>query len=83
MINQSNKETINVTKEREADVAIKTNDSNYEKKNLDDVPIIKFGPSNNLMKFKEALSKKVLEEYGVLGKLIKKGKIKEIEETDG
>jgi hypothetical protein len=83
MINQSNKETINVPKEREADVAIKTNDSNYEKKNLDDVPIIKFGPSNNLMKFKEALSKKVLEEYGVLGKLIKKGKIKEIEETDG
>jgi hypothetical protein len=35
------------------------------------------------MRFKkEALSKKVLEEYGVLGKLIKQGKIEEPEEPD-
>ncbi len=33
--------------------------------------------SNNFMKFKEALSKKALEEYGKLGKLIKKREIEE------
>jgi hypothetical protein len=34
------------------------------------------------MRFKEALSKKVLEEYGALGKLIKQGRIEEPEEPD-
>ena len=49
----------------------------HEKRNPDAIPILKFGPSNNFMKFKEALSKKALEEYGALGKLIKKGEIEE------
>jgi hypothetical protein len=34
------------------------------------------------MRFREALSKKALEEYGSLGKLILKGKIKEPEEPN-
>jgi hypothetical protein len=34
------------------------------------------------MRFNEALSKKVLEEYGALGKLIKQGKIEEPDEPD-
>jgi hypothetical protein len=34
------------------------------------------------MCFKEALSKKLLEEYGALGKLIKQGRIEELEEPD-
>ncbi len=51
-------------------------------KNPNAIPIHKFGPSNNFMKFKEALSKKALEEYGALGKLIKKGKIEEPIEPD-
>ncbi len=48
-----------------------------KKKDLDAVPILKFGPGNNFMRFKEALPTKALEEYGVLGKLIKKGTIDE------
>jgi hypothetical protein len=34
-------------------------------------------PNNNLMRFQEALSKKALEEYGTLGKLIMKSTIEE------
>jgi hypothetical protein len=54
----------------------------YKKKDPDDVPILKYGPGNNFMRFKEALSKKVLEEYGDLGKLIKQGEIGELKEPD-
>lgn len=53
---------------------------NFEKKNPDAIPILKFGPSNNFMKFKEAISKKALEEFGAMGKLIKKGEIIEPKE---
>jgi hypothetical protein len=37
------------------------------------IPILKYGPSNNFMRFKEALSKKALLEYGNLGTLINQG----------
>jgi hypothetical protein len=53
-----------------------------KKKDPDAVPILKYGPGNNFMRFKEALSKKVLEEYGALGKLIKQRKIEEPDEPD-
>jgi hypothetical protein len=42
-----------------------------KKQDPDAAPILKFGPGNNLQ-FKEALLTKALEEYGALGKLIKK-----------
>ena len=44
-------------------------------KDPDAIPILKYGPSNNFMRFKEALSKKALLEFGNLGKLINQGKI--------
>jgi len=54
----------------------------FKKPDLDAVPILKFGPGNNFMRFKEALSKKVLEKYGRLGKLINMGKFDDLEEPD-
>ncbi len=39
----------------------------------DTITILKYGPSNNFMRFKEALSKKALLEFGHLGKLINQG----------
>jgi hypothetical protein len=53
-----------------------------KKRDPDAVPILKYGPGNNFMRFKEALSKKTLEDYGTLGKLIKQGKIEPLEEPD-
>jgi len=44
--------------------------------------MLKFGPGNNFMRFKEALSKKALEKYGRLGKLINMGKFDNLEEPD-
>jgi len=44
--------------------------------------MLKFGPANNFMRFKEALSKKALEKYGRLGKLINMGKFEDLEEPD-
>jgi hypothetical protein len=44
-----------------------------KKKDPDAIPILKYGPSNNFMQFKEALSKKALLEFGKLGKLINQG----------
>ncbi len=52
-----------------------------KKKDPDAVPILRYGPGNNFMRFKEALSKKVLEEYGALGKLIQQGSIEEPDRT--
>jgi hypothetical protein len=40
------------------------------KKNPLDVPLLRFGGNNNFHKFREALSKSALKEYGHLGKLI-------------
>jgi hypothetical protein len=53
-----------------------------KEKDPDVVPILKYGPNNNFMRFQEALSKKALEEYGTLGKLILKGKIEDLVEPD-
>ncbi len=44
-----------------------------KKKDPNNIPILKYGPSNNLMRFKEALSKKALLEFGNLGKLVNQG----------
>ncbi len=44
-----------------------------KKKDLEEIPILKYGPNNNFPKFKEALSKAALKNYGNLGKLIKQG----------
>jgi hypothetical protein len=44
-----------------------------KKKDPDAIPILKYGPANNFMRFKEALPKKALLEFGNLGKLINQG----------
>jgi hypothetical protein len=44
-----------------------------KKKDPDAIPILKYGPSNNVMRFKEALSKKALLDFSNLGKLINQG----------
>ena len=56
----------------------------YKKKEKDpeEIPILKYGPANNFTKFKEAISKTALKDYGQLGKLIKLGKYYEPEEPD-
>jgi hypothetical protein len=64
--------------ERDEDVVTRTKDS----RNPDAILILKFGTTNNVIKFKEASSKKALEKYGALGRLIKKGEIEEQEEPD-
>jgi hypothetical protein len=53
-----------------------------KKKDPNGVPILRYGPNNNFMRFQEALSKKALEDYGMLGKLILKGKIENPVEPD-
>ena len=58
------------------------NGAPFKKPDPDAVPILKFGPGNIFMRFKEALSKKALEKYGRLGKLINMGKFDDIEEPD-
>ncbi len=47
--------------------------SRSEKEGSRKIPILKYGPNNNFPKFKEALSKAALKNYGNLGKLIKQG----------
>ena len=44
-----------------------------KKKDPEAIPVLKYGPSNNFMSFKEALANVALKEYGALGKLIKQG----------
>jgi hypothetical protein len=45
-----------------------------EKKDLSEVPVLKFGQSmNNFIKFKEALPTAALIEFGDVGKLIQLG----------
>jgi hypothetical protein len=41
-----------------------------KKKDPKEILILRFGPNNNFAKFKEALAKKALREYGDLGRLI-------------
>jgi hypothetical protein len=38
-----------------------------KKKDAEVIPILRYGPSNNLAKFKEAMSKAALKQYGDLG----------------
>jgi hypothetical protein len=47
--------------------------SGVKKKDPKAIPILKYGPGNNFAKFKEAISKVALKEYGDLGKLIQQG----------
>jgi hypothetical protein len=44
-----------------------------KKKDAEAIPILKYGPSNNFAKFKEAISKAALKQYGDLGRLIRQG----------
>jgi hypothetical protein len=57
-----------------------TNRWNYrndheKRKDPESIPILRYGPSNNFMKFTEALLNKALLDFGNLGKLIKQGYI--------
>jgi len=42
-------------------------------KDPEEIPVLKYGPSTNFTRFKEAISKAALRDYGHLGKLIKTG----------
>jgi len=44
-----------------------------KKKDPEEIPILKYGPQGNFAKFKEAISKAALRDYGHLGKLIETG----------
>ena len=44
-----------------------------KKRDPEEIPILKYRPANNFSKFKEAMSKAALKNYGQLGKLIKLG----------
>ena len=48
--------------------------NDFKKKDPEEIPVLKYGPANNFSKFKEAISKSALKNYGQLGKLIKLGK---------
>jgi len=51
----------------------KRHDYNPKKKDPEEIPILKYGPTGNFAKFKEAISKRALRDYGHLGKLIETG----------
>jgi hypothetical protein len=53
-----------------------------KKKDPEEIPILRYGASDNFHKLCEVLSKKALKEYGNLGKLIKQGTYFEPEEPD-
>jgi hypothetical protein len=44
-----------------------------KKKDPTEIPILKYGPNNNFMRFKEAMSFAALKEFGDLGRLIEQG----------
>jgi hypothetical protein len=44
-----------------------------KKKDAEAIPILKYRPSNNFAKFKEAMLKPALKQYGDLGRLICQG----------
>jgi hypothetical protein len=44
-----------------------------KKKDAEAIPILKYGPSNNFAKIREAMSKAALKQYGDLGRLIRQG----------
>jgi len=53
-----------------------------KKKDPEAIPVLKYGPGNNFAKFRDALSKAALKEYGQLGKLIKQERLDKPEEPD-
>jgi hypothetical protein len=70
------------TRDPKERVVVNRIESSAQCKDPDAVPILKYGPNNNFMRFQEALSKKALEEYGALWKSILKGKIGDPVEPD-
>jgi hypothetical protein len=42
----------------------------YKKRDPEEIPVLRYGPANNFSKFKEAMSKAALKNYGNLGWLI-------------
>ena len=44
-----------------------------KEKDPEAIPVLKYGPANNFMLFREALSNRALKDYGALGKMIKQG----------
>ena len=44
-----------------------------KEKDPEEIPVLKYRPNNNFFKFKEALSKTALRDFGHLGKLVKTG----------
>jgi hypothetical protein len=42
----------------------------YKKKDPEEIPVLRYGLNNNFAKFKEAMSKAALKNYGNLGRLI-------------
>jgi hypothetical protein len=54
------------TRDPKKRVVVNRIESSAQCKDPDAVPILKYGPNNNFMRFQEALSKKALEEYGAL-----------------
>jgi hypothetical protein len=44
-----------------------------KKKDPTEIPILRYGPSNNFLKFKESISFAALKEFGDLGHLIEQG----------
>jgi hypothetical protein len=41
-----------------------------KKRDPEEIPVLRYGPANNFSKFKEAMSKATLKNYGNLGRLI-------------
>ncbi len=52
------------------------------RKDPEAIPVLKYGPLNNFTKFRDALSKAALKEFGPIGKLIKQEKLEMPEEPD-
>jgi hypothetical protein len=53
-----------------------------KRKDPEAIPVLKYGPLNNFTKFRDALSKAALKEFGSIGKLIKQEKLEIPEEPD-
>jgi len=57
-------------------------DSEQKKKDPEAIPVLKYSPANNFIKFRDALSKAALKEYGEVGKLIKQEKLEKPQAPD-
>jgi len=85
---ENKQSSVNNGKSGSNDNKARRNNRRYNRQDYDrrkepeSIPILRYGPSNNFMKFKEAISKKALLDYGNLGKLIKQGYIVLPEQPD-